>query len=185
VGDAADVQTWRVGAVRRWTWEREREVTVGFVLITLERRFLRAVTLPTGETLVRADEAPPAHDAVFERVDLAHGRVALRVADGRYLARHLTHVADGAGPDDDAALHLVGELTACAAFEELPLSDGFLSLRGCDQRFLGVHTNGAVVADRVADGSWERFRYLDVPEDQLGVSAQVEPTPVASALAAV
>jgi hypothetical protein len=171
--------------VRRWTRERDGEVAVGFVLITMERRFLRALTLPTGETLLRADEAPPGDDAVFERVDLAHGRVALRVADGRYLARHLVHVADGAGPDDDSALHLVGELTACAAFEELPLSDGFLSLRGCDQRFLGVHTNGAVVADRVADGSWERFRYHEVPAGRLGVSPKVDATPGSSALAAV
>ncbi len=137
-----------------------------YVMITLERRFLRTVALPTGETLLRADEGTPPDGAVFERVDLAHGRVALRVPDGRYLAPHLTHpttpLPDGAG------LSLVGELTPCAAFEELQRTDGSVSLRGCDLRFLGVHPGGGVVADSVSDGSWERFRYVEV---QVGVPA--------------
>ena len=136
---------------------------MGFVSILLEGRCLRVVTPASGETLLRADEGPPDDDAVLERIDLAHGRVALRVADGRYLARHLAHPDDVTwAPVADGALHLVEELTPCAAFEELPSCDGTVSLRGCDLRFLGVHDSGAVVADRISDGSWERFRYVEV-----------------------
>ena len=127
------------------------------VVIAFEGRWVRVVPLPTGEALLRVDARPTLPDAVLERVDLAHGRVALRAADGRYLARHAVH---GPGP---AALELVPELTPCAAFEELALPDGSVALRGCDLRFLGVHSSGAVVADRVTDGSRERFHWLEVP----------------------
>ena len=159
---------------------------MGFVSILLDGRCLRAVTLVSGETLLRADEEPPGDDAVLERIDLAHGRVALRVADGRYLARHLTHPDDVAGgPDAGGALHLVAELTPCAAFEELRSSDGTVSLRGCDLRFLGVHGSGAVVADRVSDGSWERFRYLPVAAPRPTVPPQGGATGLPPTLAVV
>ena len=146
---------------------------MGLVMGALERRRRRVVALPTGETLLRADEwvpQAPCDGAFFERVDLAHGRVALRATDGRYLARHLVHPV---GPSDVGSLHqaaldgpgvtLVDELGLCTAFEELRSPDGHVALRGCDMRFLGVHADGSVVADRVTDGSWERFRYLEVP----------------------
>ncbi len=131
------------------------------VAITLEGRSIRLVLLPSGAVELRADEWPPGPDCIFERVDLSHGRIALRVPDGRYLARHVEHL--GAPTDDGATVHLVDEVTQCAAFEELRLPHGQVSLRACDLRFLGVHTSGRVVADRVANGSWERFRYLEVP----------------------
>ena len=158
---------------------------MGFVSILLEDRCLRAVTLTTGETLVRADEGPPGDDAVFERIDLAHGRVALRVADGRYLARHVTHLDREDVPVTAGALHLVDELTACAAFEELTSSDGTVSLRGCDLRFLGVHDSGAVVADRVSDGSWERFRYVEAAAPLPRVPSQAGAADRPTTLAAV
>jgi hypothetical protein len=132
-----------------------------YVAITLESRSLHLVLLADGAADLRADEWPPGADSVFQRLDLAHGRVAFRVADGRYLARHVEHT--GNPTDKRAALHLVPELTQCAAFEELNLPGGHVSLRGCDLRFLGVNTSGRVVADRVANGSWERFSYLEIP----------------------
>lgn len=132
-----------------------------FIAITLEGRSLRLMILSNGGVELRADVWPPGPDCVFERVDLSHGRIALRVPDGRYLARHVEHL--GAPGDVGATVHLVGEVTQCAAFEELRLAQGYVSLRACDLRFLGVHTSGRVVADRVANGSWERFRYLEVP----------------------
>lgn len=168
---------------------------MGFIVLGLEGRWLHVVMLATGETILRAEEGMPRREAVLERVDLAHGRVALRAADGRYLARHLTHPHDGAALIG-AALHLVEELTACAAFEELQLPDGTVSLRGCDLRFLGVSpSSGAVVADRVADGSWERFRYVEVPATSTapsplvpaqggGPAASAAPAPAAPAPAA-
>ena len=129
---------------------------MGYVGIAFEGRWLRVVTLPTGEVLLRADEEAPDAGTVLERVALPHGRVALRTPDGRYLARHAVHGAV-------SALELVAELNPCAAYEELLLPDGSISLRGCDLRFLGVHSNGTVVANRVTDGSRERFHWLDVP----------------------
>jgi hypothetical protein len=148
-----------------------------YVVITFEGRCLHIVTRPTGETLLRADECLPSDNAVFERIDLAHGRIALRVADGRYLARHRTHPLEPTHHDAGgrAALHLLDEITPCAAFEERPLPGGAVSLRGCDMRFLGVGNSGAVVADRVADGSWERFRYLEVPAPNTAVPLQSVP----------
>lgn len=154
---------------------------MGYVAITLDGRALRVTALPSSEALLTAvPEAPrdagepggaaESADAVFERIDLSHGRIALRVHDGRYLARHQTH------PEptevDDAGFHLVGEIVPCAAFEEVLLPGGFVSLRGCDMRFLGVHASGAVVADRVANGTWERFRYREVPAPTTPVPLQ-------------
>jgi hypothetical protein len=141
---------------------------VGFVTITLDGRHLLIGSSATGEALVRAAVGDPTDDAVFQRVDLAHGRVALRLPDGRYVARHVAHPSVGRQPScgsdraTGSALHLVDELTPCAAFEELAHPDGTVSLRGCDLRFLGVLPDGTVVAGRVADGSWERFRYREV-----------------------
>jgi hypothetical protein len=156
---------------------------VGFVSITLDGRRLRVLSPVTGEAMVRADVEPPAEDAVFERVDLAHGRVALRLPDGRYVARHATHpgLVEQPGSSSDraraSALHLVDELTPCAAFEEHAYPDGTVSLRGCDLRFLGVLPDGTVVAGRVADGSWERFRYREVAAPSEALPPHVESPP--------
>jgi hypothetical protein len=151
-----------------------------YVAITLESRSLHLVLLPDGAADLRAEELPPGADSVFERVDLSHGRVAFRVTDGRYLARHVEHTGDPADKGR-AALHLVPELTQCAAFEEVLLPGGHVSLRGCDLRFLGVHPSGKVVADRVANGSWERFSYLEVPAPVPPVALE---TPLQTALLA-
>lgn len=145
------------------------------VAITLENRALRLLLLADGAVELRADEAPPGPDSVFERLDLSHGRIAFRVPDGRYLSRHVDH--PGHPDDDGAVVHLVDEVTQCAAFEELQLPDGYVSLRACDSRFLGVHASGRVVADRVANGSWERFRYVPVPAPLQSVPLQQDPGP--------
>ena len=149
-----------------------------FVAITLEGRALRMVTTPDGAAELRADEHHRGSESVFQRIDLSYGRVAFRTGDGRYLARHEEHPA--MQTEEDAALRLVAELTQCAAFEELLLPGGYLSLRACDLRFLGVHTSGRVVADRVANGSWERFRYLESPAPLASFPLQADPTPGAA-----
>src|SRR5919112_5976760 len=142
------------------------------VAITLEGRTLRLVPLSDGGVDLRAAEGPPDPASVFERLDMSHGRIALRVPDGRYLARHVEHL--GKPTDKGAAVELVDELTQCAAFEELHLPGGYVSLRACDLRFLGVHTSGRVVAGRISNGTWERFRYLEIPAP-LQAPAPAEP----------
>ncbi len=142
------------------------------VAITLEGRHLGVVRTPGGGSGLRAVAGTPGDDAVFERIDLAHGRVALRAPDGSYLARHANH----AGQRFDGGPHLSAELTQCAAFEELLLPCGQVSLRGCDLRYLGVHRSGRVVADRVVNGSRERFAYVEVPAPSTTVPAQSDPS---------
>ena len=134
---------------------------MGLVAITLEGRSLRLAPLIDGSIDLRAEEGPPGPLSVFERLDVSHGRIALRIPDGRFLARHVEH--PGNPIDQGAVVTLADELTQCAAFEEVHLPGGYISLRACDLRFLGVHTSGRVVAGRVSNGTWERFRYLDIP----------------------
>jgi hypothetical protein len=165
---------------------------VRFIAITLEGRSLRLVPLPDGGIDLRADDETPGPRSVFERLDLSHGRIALRVPDGRYLARHMEHA--GKPTDMGAVVHLVDEVSQCAAFEEVHVPGGYVSLRGCDLRFLGVHTSGRVVADRISNGTWERFRYLEIPAPlvtavpggpaPLRTAAPAEPAPLRAALTA-
>lgn len=152
-----------------------------YVAITLEGRSLRLVPLPEGAVDLRAEEGPPGPQSVFERVDLSHGRIALRVPDGRYLARHVEH--PGQPSEEGAVVHLVDEVSQCAAFEEVPAPGGYVSLRTCDLRFLGVHTSGRVVAGRISNGTWERFRYLEVPTALWEVGTD-EPEPLSTAASA-
>lgn len=129
------------------------------VAITLEGRHITAVRKPDGLSVLCAETGTPGDDAVFERIELSHGRVALRSSDGSYLALHARHE----GGDSEGSPHLSSELTQCAAFEEVLLPGGQVSLRGCDLRYLGVHRNGQVIAERVVNGSRERFTYVEVP----------------------
>ena len=148
------------------------------VAITPEGRHLGVVRTAEGGSRPAAVAGPPAGSSVFERVDLTHGRVALRTQDGSYLASHASHAghSSGAGPaDDSGAAHLSTELTQCAAFEELSLPDGQVSLRGCDRRYLGVRASGRLVTDRVVNGSGERFTYLEVPVALPSVVPQPDP----------
>ncbi len=140
------------------------------VTLSLEGRHVGLVMTPEGGTVLCAVDGTTGEGAVFERIDLAHGRVALRAGDGSYLVRHADHSA----PTSDDAPHLSSELSQCAAFEELLLPCGQVSLRGCDLRYLGVHRSGRVVADRIVNGSRERFTYVDVPTPPPSVPAQPE-----------
>ena len=132
---------------------------MSFVALTSGDTFLRVVGDGHGPVL-RADAPALDRDGVFERVDLGHGRVALRTPDGRWLASRPHGSADpGVRPED--------ELTACAAFEELPADDDAVFLRTCDRTYLGVDAHGAVVTDRIAQGWCERFAYAAVPAELL------------------
>lgn len=126
-----------------------------YVALTFDGCYLHLVTGPDGSRL-RADGTELDATSVFERLDLLHGRVALRTNEGRYLTRHRRE------GDTGAVLRPLDDLSSAAAFEELPAADGSVSLRSCDLLFVGVETGGEVVVDRVSNGSWERFAYVSV-----------------------
>lgn len=131
--------------------------------------FLLLATDDNGPVL-RADATELTADALFERVDLGHGRVALLTPAGRYLAARPSGTAEtGLRPED--------ELTACAAFEELSWADGSVSFRTCDRTYLGVDGEGLVLGDRISGGSCERFQYVEVPAELASPSRPVPRQP--------
>ena len=118
--------------------------------------------------VLRADANRLGAEALFERVDLCHGRVALLTAEGLYLAsRPPGTAAAGVRPE--------AELTACAAFEEVAWPDGTVSFRTCDRTFLGVDGRGLVLGDRISGGSCERFGYAEVPAELEAAYPSVPP----------
>jgi hypothetical protein len=103
--------------------------------------------------------------AVFERLDLGHGRIALRTGDGRYLA---------ARPDSELSFGLYPEeeLTPAAAFEEVLWPDGQVSLRSCHLTYVSAEATGRVTVSRTSPGPQERFVVVPLPGP--GVPAQRE-----------
>lgn len=144
-----------------------------FVALTAAGRYLR-VAIADGDDRPRLCASGESVDAgaTFERIDLSHGRVALRTLDGRYLT-----VAPDRG--QNFGIYQGDELVPAAAFEEILWPDGRVSLRSCELCYLSVGAGGAppgagagvdpsepgcaVTANRVEAGPAERFCYVDVP----------------------
>jgi hypothetical protein len=123
------------------------------VALTLTGRYLRP---GVHDERLRIGSATLRSDAVFERVELGHGRIALRVEDGRYLTVE----------PDPGLSHVVQpqpELTPAAAFEEILWPNGQVSLRTCHLTYVGVDTTGRVTADPTRAGIRERFFLVTVP----------------------
>lgn len=123
------------------------------VALTLDGRHLRLA----GGTDVRLRVGDPVLDraAVFERLDLGHGRIALRTLDGRYLATH-------PDPGQSWGIYPEDELTPAAAFEEILWPDGRVSLRSCLLTYVGAGARGDVTVNRIAPGVCERFSVVPV-----------------------
>lgn len=129
---------------------------MGHVALTLDGRFLRMPGDRTRPTRLRLGGVTIDTDVVFERLDLDHGRIALRTADGRYLA---------ARPDAGLsyAIYPEDELTPAAAFEEVLWPNGQVSLRSCHLTYVSALTSGQVTANRTHAGRPERFFLVTVP----------------------
>lgn len=94
--------------------------------------------------------------AVFERLELGHGRIALRTLDGRFLTtRPDPGLGFGIYPEDD--------LTPAAAFEEILWPDGSISLRSCHLTYVSAAGDEPVTVNRVEAGLGERFRLAAIP----------------------
>jgi hypothetical protein len=118
-------------------------------------RFLR-VTTRDGEHRLTGDATAPGLADVFDRVELPHGRIALRSPDGSYLARR---------PDrgQNFGLYPQAELTPDAVFEEILWPNGEVSLRSVDLTYVGApEAAPAVTVNRVEPGPCERFTYVPV-----------------------
>lgn len=128
-----------------------------FLTITIGGHYLR---LHSGddETRIRADGRAIEPAATFERVELGHGRIALRTLEGDYLTMR---------PDSGQSFGLFPEpeLTAQAAFEEILWPNGQVSLRAGDLTYVGVQRRGgaAVTVNRTEAAATERFFYVPVP----------------------
>ncbi len=115
---------------------------------------------------------------VFERLELGHGRVALRTLDGRYLAtRPDPGLSFGVYPED--------ELTPAAAFEEVLWPDGRVSLRSCHLTYVGARSTAPVSVNRTEAGPGERLRVVPVatipPQRQSSTPRATSASPSASA----
>jgi hypothetical protein len=146
------------------------------VALTVGDRYLQVATVDA-ETRLRADGASMGRRSCFERVDLGHDRVALRTVDGGYL----THAPDRG---QSFGLYVVGELTPCAAFEEVLWPDGRVSLRSCQLTYVRADAeSGTVTSCRTDTGEGTRFRYVavrlgSVPQQQRRTAPVGQPRPV-------
>lgn len=127
------------------------------VALALDDRYLRLVREP-GQRLprLRLGESVVDDDAVFQRLALGHGRIALRQEGLGYLA-----VRPDAGLS--YAVYPVPELTAAAAFEEILWPSGHVSLRSCHLTYVSADPAGRVTVNRTEAGARERFLMGVVP----------------------
>jgi hypothetical protein len=124
--------------------------------LTTGGRYLR-VADRDGEERVTGDGASPEVGGVFDRIELPHGRVALRTRDGSFLARR---------PDrgQNFGLYPEADLTPAAVFEEILWPSGEISLRSTDLTYVCVRDDaGDVTVNRVEPGAGGRFTYVPAP----------------------
>jgi hypothetical protein len=127
---------------------------VQLVMLTVDGRHLHPG--PAEDRRLRRASGPPRPGAVFERLELGHGRIALRTLDGRFLAtRPDTDLGFGVYPE--------AELTSAAAFEEILWPDGHVSLRSSLLTYVSAPAERPVTANLVEPDDDARFRLIVVP----------------------
>jgi hypothetical protein len=123
------------------------------VALSAAGRTLRLAT--SGERRLRADQTTG--DGAFERVELGHGRVALRTAEGSYLT---------VLPDAGLGLGLYpwAELTPAGAFEEILWPTGEVSLRSSELTYVAVdEALPTVTVNLTQPLPTTRLRYVRLP----------------------
>ena len=127
------------------------------VALTLDGRYLHLDAGDRGPLArLRLGSSDIDSDAVFERLELGHGRIALRTEDGRYLAVR-------PDPGLSYAVYPEEQLSPEAAFEEILWPNGQVSLRSCHLTYVGADPAGRVSVNRTAAGLLERFFLVPVP----------------------
>jgi hypothetical protein len=130
---------------------------MSYVALTVGGRYLHLCRLGE-ETRLCGGATTLEPQAIFERVRLAHGRVALRSLDGRYLTMR-------PDPGQNFGLYAEEEFTPHAAFEEILWPNEQISFRSHDLTYVGVEArDGApVTVNRTEPTASERFFYVEVP----------------------
>jgi hypothetical protein len=128
---------------------------MAYVSLTTCGRYLRLGTRGGEDRLV--DDAGSLDSAdVFERLELPHGRVALRTRAGHYLTRR-------PDPGQNFGVYPEPDLSPAAVFEEILWPDGKVSLRSTDLTYVSAREAAAgVTVNRVEPGPTERFGYVAV-----------------------
>jgi hypothetical protein len=125
------------------------------VALSVGGRYLRLGA--HGDRRVRGDGTVLDAAAVFDRVGLGHGRVALETLAGDYLTMR---------PDDRHGFGLYPDrtLTPAAAFEEVLWPSGHVSLRSIELTYVAVEEPGlAVTVNRVEAPLGARLSYVRPP----------------------
>jgi hypothetical protein len=126
---------------------------MAYVSLTTGGRYLRLGTR-CGEDRLLDDAGSLDSADLFERLELPHGRVALRTRAGHYLTRR---------PDrgQNFGLYPEPDLSPAAVFEEILWPDGKVSLRSADLTYVSAHeAPTGVTVNRVEPGPSERFGYV-------------------------
>jgi hypothetical protein len=129
------------------------------------------VTARDGEQRVAGDASAFRQADLYERIELPHGRIALRTRDGHFLARR---------PDrgQNFGLYPEPDLTPAAVFEEILWPNGEVSLRSTDLTYVSApESTEAVTVNRVDPVPCARFSYVPVPVAVM--PAQRRPRPLA------
>jgi hypothetical protein len=132
-----------------------------FVAVGQERHVLCAPRPATVESSVALAAGARDVTAMWERIELPYGRIALRTPYGRFLSCEPGVVSP--------RLTLAADLGPREAFEEVLWPDGSVSFRTCELTYVAVDTDSPqahgraarVVCDSNDTGPATRFTYLD------------------------
>lgn len=135
-----------------------------FVAIGQDQRCLCAPRPATVESSVGMCPGPVDVTIVWERIELPHGRIALRTPYGRFLSCEVHELSPW--------MTLTDVLGPSQAFEEILWPNGEVSFRTSELTYLSVH--GAKDSDEptvdcggTESGAAARFRYSEPPDNLL------------------
>lgn len=137
-----------------------------YVVLAHQGRLLELATRDH-DTRLWATGAEAGPSSILVRVDLDHGRVALRTLDGRYLSCR-------PDPGHNYGLYPVDELGPREVFEEVLWPDDRISLRSCELTYVSAEEapRRRVVVNRTEAGEAERLTYLPAPSGLVPAQAR-------------
>ena len=138
---------------------RAHPAVVRYIALTIHGNYLRCGRKGVGFfPTLWADGTGLGDETIFERIEVAPGRVVLHPLSGGYLQ---------VLPDDSLAVNMDG-YEVWETFDEIEWPSDQFSLRTWQRKFLCAEGGGGreVVANRTEAGEWEKF-YYEVPPPAL------------------